>query len=288
MRKFISTGCLLASLTSGCSHIPDPAAVPGVEPYVILQNIRCEIAHVLARDYPKQHTQYQWVRKSDIAYGLTLRAEERNASAGKAGFLWPIHLGTFKLDASAGHERFRSGEGVVNLAEELKSTLTLLKTEGQDRQCAFDRSIHVHSYPILGTIGMDEVIRRFVEVNSIASTAKTNPEGEGKFQHLIKFKLKFLGGIKPSFAIERLDGRKLSGELDLSAHREDIHELIIGMAPPKPGEVRIVKENGRERIETIVPPGRARSLNQRRLLESIERQQDRQRFRDDLREELQR
>ena len=51
--------------------------------------------------------------------------------------------------------------------------------------------------------------------------------------HTLKFSLKFLGGVKPSFEIKRLDGSLFSGEADLNGCRLDYHELIVGMAPPR-------------------------------------------------------
>ena len=78
----------------GCSHIPDPGAVPDVEPQQILQNIRCEIAGVLLREYPRGDPYYDWVREADIAYGLTLRAEEKKHQYG---------LNNMDLANSSGH-----------------------------------------------------------------------------------------------------------------------------------------------------------------------------------------
>src|SRR5262245_28256074 len=128
MRQRSVVPALFIAGLCGCSHIPDPADVPRVEPAHVLQNIRCEIAYVLRKNYPltkdypvdrEQRKKHVWIRESNIAYGLTLRAEEKSAAQAKLGFVWPIHLGTFKLDANAGKERFRSGETVVTLAEEL-------------------------------------------------------------------------------------------------------------------------------------------------------------------------
>ena len=96
--------------------------MPGVEPYHILQNIRCEIAGVLLNEYPKGDRYYAWIREADIAYGLTLRAEEKKNASGSLTWLWPLHPGTFTLNVNAGKERERSGENGVILAEEVKES----------------------------------------------------------------------------------------------------------------------------------------------------------------------
>lgn len=271
---------------AGCSHIPDPADVPRVEPYDILQNIRCEIAVVLMRDYPSGHPQHRWIREADIAYGLTLTAEEKNSNQAKLSMLWPIHLGTFSLDANAGKERLRTAENVISLAEELKAPLSLVKgplpeTDGgrlAALPCQLPQPVHTHSYPILGSVGMKDVIRRFVDINRIGSTASSNKLAgeEGKFIHTLKFTLKLLGGVKPSFAIERLDGRQISGEVDLSAHRQDEHQLVIAMAPPAPDEIVVTSDKRRVRRSGSV-------INKELLLNDVHQQQNILRFQNDIR-----
>ena len=131
---------------------------------------------------------------------------------------------------------------------------------------------------------MSDIIRRFVEVNTIAPTVKAlgdRPKDdlllvdvEGKFIYTLKFTLKFLAGAKPSFEIKRLDGRELSGKADVNGSRLDTHNLIIAMAPPTPKEVEDAK---RGRRPGIAKSGRVRSViraeRQRSLTNQIQNQQ---------------
>ena len=271
----------------GCSHVPDPADVPGIEPYNILQNIRCEIATVLTTDYPWGHPKHKWIREADIAYGLQLFAEEERNKSGSLSMGWPIHLGTFTLGLSAGKERTRSGDNLINLAEELKGTLTLVKAPHASETDGFlcESPPHSVAYPILGSVGMRDVIRRFVEVNSITSAGNDAngvalPKGYATdvFLHTLKFHLKFKGGIKPSFKIERLDGRTLSGDADLNGSRWDKHELVIALGPPSKEELL---ERPSKRMVS-----RDRSIRRGRLLDQVREKQLRGLFREDIREEL--
>jgi hypothetical protein len=293
MRTRFLAYAVVGSLVGGCSHIPDPADVPGVEPYNILQNIRCEIAAVLITDYPKGHPKHKWVRESDIAYGLQLFAEEERNTSANLTMLWPIHLGTFTLGLSAGKERTRSGENLVNFAEELKNPLALVKaplpTDAHGHvieplPCA--APLHALAYPILGSVGMRDVIRRFVEINSIASdggelNGVALPKGYATdvFLYTLKFHLKFKGGVKPSFKIERLDGRTISGDADLNGARWDKHELVIALGPPSKQELAVAPGKFRA---TGVP----RAIRQERLLDQVREKQLRGLFREDIREEL--
>jgi hypothetical protein len=111
---------------------------------------------------------------------------------------------------------------------------------------------------------MSDIIRRFVEVNTIAPTTKHDPDdlavtvtdSSGKFIYTLNFTLKFLGGVKPSFEIARLDGRQLKGNADLNGSRLDTHNLIIALAPPSPKEVEDAR---RGRTTKSKGPLRARS-----------------------------
>jgi hypothetical protein len=281
----------------GCSHIPDPADVPGVEPYQILQNIRCEIAEVLLTEYPHGSPEYYWVREADIGYGLRLNAAETKNASGDITWVWPIHLGTFTLNLNAGKEKSRSGESDIILAEELQATLAML--DGSHRppeglgprpyDCNTRPPLHTLAYPILGSIGMSDIIRRFVEVNTIASTQKTlgaptddplRVDVEGKFIYTLLFTLKFLAGVKPSFEIKRLDGRELKGNADVNGSRLDTHTLIIAMAPPTLDEVRDAKRGRRPGIATRARRVRSsiRAERQRSLTNQIQTQQYLQRL----------
>ena len=288
MRRY-SRCCVvsLALAVGGCSHIPDPGTVPGVEPYHILQNIRCEIAGVLLNEYPKGDRYYDWIREADIAYGLTLRAEEKKNASGSLTWLWPLHPGTFTLNVNAGKERERSGENSSSLAEEVKATLAMVEEQTvvpglRPHEAGSCRPpLHTIAYPILGKIGMSDIIRRFVEVNSIAPTYKQDSlladvdNSGGKYLHTLKFSLKFLGGVKPSFEIKRLDGSQFSGEADLNGSRLDYHELIIAMAPPAPDELRVGR-GARAKAGRRV--GGARAGRQQNLTRDIRDQQFLQRF----------
>lgn len=285
MRTLLAT---MIILLGACSHIPDPADIPQVEPFEILQNIRCEVRDVVLSEYPK----HKWLHDSDIAYGLTLKAEENKTKAANLTFIWPIHLGTFTLGLDAGAVKLRSGEGKINIAEPVGKTLS--------HRCLHEEPPHTRTFPILGTVGLRDVIRRFVDLNTIA---RTKPED---FSHTLKFHLTLNAGAKPSFSIAEVSGRKLSGFLDLHGDRKDQHELIIKMSPPAlPAKapdtikIEIVKwpESSRrtddppekitiQREEKLETPSEARQRNQERLLRSIEREQERQRLREDLREEL--
>lgn len=224
MQRFL-TSAAIAFFLSACSHIPDPADAPKAEPYQILQSLRCEVRQAIAT-YPESH----WVREAIIGYGLTLTAEEnRNLTAGLLA-VWPIHLGTVSLDASAGANRKRIGESQIDFAEAL--------AKAGDEYCRPpEHARSVHFYPITGEVGLSEIIQRFVQVKEMGG-AFTKDTG---FVHTLEFTLVFNAGLTPSFSIAKVGNYQLSGNANFTADRSDKHKLIIKLEPPPVPEVKTVE-----------------------------------------------
>ena len=236
----------------------------------------------------------QMLRKSSIAYGLTLTAEETAEQTASLDVLWTVTHGTISLGPKWGSDRSRKNETITNIAERVADSKTAL-CEGDPERLAW-------KYPITGEIGVREVIRRYVEVNGIAPT-----DAKGGFKQTLTFRLKFGGSLKPSFEIVKNVDPTFKGPLEFKADREDKHELIITMAPeqrpPPDGAVNVYITNledlqdgkpleGRKRSVPATPrvdrssPRGGATATQQQLLDSIDRTQQRQRFREDIREEL--
>lgn len=273
---------------AGCAHIPDSADIPSVEPYYILQNVRCEIKQLLIQDYPNN----KMLRKSSIAYGLTLTSTETAEQSASLDLLWLITKGNISLGTTVSSDRTRKNEGITNIAEGIDDTMSA-PCDGDPERLAW-------KYPITGEIGMRKVIRRYLEVNRIAPT----DPGEG-FKQTLTFRLKFGGSLKPGFELVTNVDPTAKAPFSFKADREDTHELIVTMAPeqPKPDKtvkVFITNLNDLKQLGVETPnlkgarpaigePRRSpsgSSSTQQRLLDSIERTQQRQRFRDDIREQL--
>lgn len=276
MRIFASLFLFVAAGGAGCSHTPDPSGADyRIEPAYIIRNVRCEIGAAILSDYPPGH----WIRKSDIAYGLTIRAEENNTLSSPFNFVWPISLGTASLGPSFGRESFRAGENIVNIAEGIEEAARDLDGPSTEWPCNQDIVLKSIRYPIIGTLGLREVVRKFVDVNNVS---KVNGMKDGGFTQTLKFHLKWLGGVKPAFSIKIADGRERSGSSELKIDRKDVHELILKIAPPvkvtfvAPSK-RGMQEGGPQ--DQLVPPN-----SRARLLDDIRAQQNTERLRDVFRD----
>lgn len=218
----VAVALVCAGFVSGCSHIPTPVKAPELEPYYVLQKIRCEVGDALRDGHLGTAAQ-----ETDIAYGLTLKAVETGKnSLEPLSLVRTISLGTISLGASISAERERKNELVTNLAEGIDRTLSAPCGPLQD-------SIQ-WSYPITGKLGLRDVVRRYAEVSRIPGLKSFADSG---FKQTLEFKLKFAGGLKPGFNISTDVNPTVDGTFNFSADREDYHELIIMLAHRDPPAV---------------------------------------------------
>lgn len=297
MAKRIGVSIVIAMWLQGCANVPDPADIPRIEPYDLATNFLCEFHDAIeARHLPPNH----FVFKSDIAFQLILTAEENRDQTGNVTFVWPIQFGNFTLALDGGAKRQRIAEHKVKFAQGFDTIKTLKHCEHSDPTAA-------HFYPILGTLGLDRVLDRFIAMHEI-SEASTNED----FIHTLEFHLDFNEGIKPSFSIEPAKGRSISGELNSKADRKDRHKLSMALSTRQPAAKKEKTEVIRVEITNLPPSapsalspnvsappaptvkiiprvieerGDARRQNQERLLRSLERERGLQ-LEEDIRDRL--
>ncbi len=217
MRKlYVPFVCLLVPAMQGCSHIPDPGQVPEVEPQAILQHIRCEVRQTLEEDYPADKE----LRKATIGYGLVLKAEEKATQSLTPSLKWPVLQGSIGLGITAESEKERYTQGTTNVSEDLVDTLKA--------KCESTDTTHEELYPIVGDLGLRQIIKRYVALHNIAAISPR----DGFIQEL-KFRLKFNGGIKPSYELIKGLNPTTTGIFDFTALRQDTHTLTVTIAPFK-------------------------------------------------------
>jgi hypothetical protein len=238
--RILSVGLILG----GCSSIPDQSQVTGLDLVDIVNNIRCETSDVLKN--------YSGPDGYVIGYAFKFDTNVHKNIGGMATFGWPIHLGTFKIGFDGGIDKIRHGIEQVTVAETFKDLRAL--------QCDRFRSLRAIPYPIVGTIGMDGVIHKYLELRSIP-TLKTDD-----YLRTLRFTLKFNGGVSPQWTLVRAGGATLDASINADADREDIHEVLIKITPiarPLTDKEKIAERTYYVRIlgeaapERVAPPGAA-------------------------------
>lgn len=213
MRSILSALILLCGLPlASCSSIPDQADATRLDTVDIINRIRCEAAESL-RPYDRYPRQREYV----IAFLFDFDTEQNKNAAGDATLTWPIGLGTFAIGFDGGVENKRYGAEKIGISETFTS-LKQLNCRPRDDSTAL-------IYPITGTIGLADVIDKYIEMRNWPSATVTD------YIRTLRFTVKWHGGIHPEWTLVRSSGTKIGANIDLAADRTDIHELKIGITP---------------------------------------------------------
>lgn len=226
MKHFRGLGItiLLASIIQGCSTLPDTSDMTGVDVLDIMKNVRCELKDTIT-EYPESHP----INRSAIALTFIFTATENNDADGAADFTVPIAHGVFKIGFDAKAERQRQGEKNIQVSELIGDVRKL--------DCSDVHRTESRHYPILGHVGIADVIRRY------ATLLDDRGVLIGNFSDELDFSLTYTGGIRSTATIVPLSGHDRSFSLNASASREDKHKLLLTIsqpAPRPPAKVEIV------------------------------------------------
>ncbi len=200
----------------------------GVDIVDIIMNVRCELKDAIAR-YPASHA----INDKYIGYGFTFTSLEDNVAAGGGTLVIPIAHGSFSIGFDAGESRHREGEKTVDLAERIGNVRKL--------DCSRTNRVESHKYPVLGRIGLTEVVDRYATLNA------QNGLRVGGYKNSLYYWLDVNAGVRPSVRIVPLSGHNRDFSANFSAHRKDTHKLFVTISSPSrrvPTQVEIVKWPG--------------------------------------------
>lgn len=161
-----------------------------------------------------------------IALNFRFDITETNNAAVNGSAIWPIPFGTVTLGGGAGEIRERQSIRNVRIAATFGELLDL-KVCGAEAAVA-DRK--ARRYPIVGKIGLDEVLDQYFEIQK---TAKFTNDKE-KFTHAIEFSTTINASLTPEITIARVNKYTVGGDLTIGAKRLDIHEVTVLLAPIAP------------------------------------------------------
>jgi hypothetical protein len=207
--------CAFCALTFGCAVHPLQEDVTGVTTVDIVHKVRCEAKAAILRS--ARHRAFEGAA---IAYNFTFSITENNDGTAGADFSLPIPAGTLKVVFGAGDKKQRKGERTFKLADSFRELRAL--------RCEDVILKESRRYPITGAIGLDEVVGNFVHVARLAE-----PKGKlSDFTDTITFTTKINGSINPTIALIPAKGHARNAGILLSADREDIHKVSVGLKLP--------------------------------------------------------
>lgn len=166
---------------------------------------------------------------SSIAMQFRFDILENNIAKVDGAYKMPVHAGVLTLGYAAGTDNKRRGERAVGVSTTFGELLEVICDKAlspDDRRAAF--------YPITGNIGIRELVREYLKISEAATLAQTGGSvGTAKqFTDKIVFTTKINAGLTPKLELNPTPVHKLTLNGELSASREDVHEVIVDIAPP--------------------------------------------------------
>jgi hypothetical protein len=212
----------------------------------IVKMIRCETKRALDKFAQTRELQRRLYDGMSIGYKFTFTMSENNKGAAGAAFKLPVSHGTFTLGVAGGMDKERLGEREFTIIDTFKEAR-------DDKVCSIEATRENYEYPITGVIGIEEVIRTFLELQGLglgklppvdfdlkfdkstkkdkkdkADTAKTED-----FVETFEFTTTIRASANPKIVLSPVgSGFNLTeGSINVSADRIDRHKVVITLAP---------------------------------------------------------
>jgi hypothetical protein len=175
-----------------------------------------------------------------IAYSFELAMSEDNDLTTDISLLKPLTQPKFTLGISAGAKRKRSNNRQFTVTDTFSHLLTRLNTPVRGKHyCDGQIAYANYIYPIAGRIGVDKLIKDFIELTLFGNLAgKGADPGAGGLPTMVD-KLTFTTVINAS-ATPKLEFTPIGQNLQLanasvtgSAVRADVHQVAVGLAIAK-------------------------------------------------------
>jgi hypothetical protein len=279
----------LACTVGACAIHPLPQDVTGVKTSEIVRKIRCEARQAiidgrirwLHHKYPEvtdldslrrvtssssldPRTRYylDFYGNTGIVYSFVLDGTETAGAVFTSDIIRPLTNSTTTITPTLGDSLSRDNIRTFTISD----TFAKLLDRKTDHYCAsVEASGPNYQYPIVGRIGVDEMIRTFIELAPEGLQEAQNPDANGlnlteptpsasnpiAMVDTITFTTIVSAGVTPKvqFMPVGTNWQVADAMLPLAASRIDKHQVFIGLAlsgPPAPPT--IVVQGGRQRF----------------------------------------
>jgi GR25 family glycosyltransferase involved in LPS biosynthesis len=296
--------CVVALLTAGCSIHPLPEDVTGLDTNNIVFHIRCEARDALqhavtafllnpriplpdstrraAQDLKDGKVKFEdfdlrkldpWSRSlvvkyenAAIAYDFTFDINEDNAAGANAQFLSVLTHNTFGLAAGVSTDRQRQTISNFRISDTFGG-LRKTKLCGPEAIAA-----HNYIYPIAGAIGLDNIVRTFVDLNEFENLSSTDKDKVAVKADTFNFLTLISGTATPTLTIMPVHAARFNltqASVPLSASRRDTHKVIVAISlPVKKAEVARARSGvGLLALSPVTTVGGKTLAEQRALIE---------------------
>jgi hypothetical protein len=198
-----------------------------------------------------------------IAYEFTIDIVENNNNSATINLFNPFSNGKRTAALGGGIERQRENSRNFRVADNFGDLARNLS----DDYCKVKVTKQNHIYPILGKIGLAEVIDTFIDLNQSGNIAPKEGGTVNQLADTIDFTTKLTGSVSPTIELTPItSGLGISSAtLENTTDRTDKHKLVFALSLP-PGDVEEVSS---------APARRKRVTAKTLAVDELDRQQNR-------------
>lgn len=283
----------LSCALGACSIHPLPENVTGVRTLDIVRKIRCEARDAIVYEaleylhnngYPNFTEQdllsikrFKWrepvksvlpyFEDAGIVLAFTLDMAETDGIVASADIIKPLTHGTFTLSPSAGDTVKRENMRVFTVVDNFLELIALAYDD--KKYCDFTPSSPNFQYPMVGEIGLHEIVRTFLYLalfNGLGAKG-TNPfeeaalsRGPPAMADTLTFTTTITAGLpaKVSFSTVGLRFQDMDANITPSVMRVDTHSVIVGLGlpllPPPPNQHAMLPMGRSPLLSTLLTP----------------------------------
>lgn len=277
---------------TACAIHPLPENVTGVKTTQIVHRIRCEARDAVLDAAATSPERQQALKQIGIVYAFSLSGTETDGFTPSATFIAPLATGAWSVNPSVGDTVSRQNVRTFTIIDNYK---TLLQMNAQ--LCEAQPKGLNYQYPIVGNIGIAEMIKTFVGLASHTDLGAeqealigqdtplaTSTNGPPTMVDTISFMTTLSAGVTPTLTLTPVgSATQLTGAtLGVSFMRVDAHQVIVGLALPgpivRPGFAGLSSSHARAAVSNqpraalLISAASPRSVTEQTALEAVNNQ----------------
>jgi hypothetical protein len=184
--------------------------------------------------------------EAGIAYNFDMTMTEDNDLTTDIGFLKPLTKPKVTVGIGAGAKRKRSNNRTFTVTDTFSNLLTKVNTPVRGKRYCDGQIVQAnYIYPIAGRIGVDKLVKTFIELTLFANLAGSGAKPGAGGAPTIADKLTFTTTINASttpkveFTPVTDTFQLASASLTASAVRSDVHQVTVALAIAAGGVVAL-------------------------------------------------
>jgi hypothetical protein len=232
---------MISCSLGACAIHPLPENVTGVKTAAIVHRIRCEARDAVADAASKLHSQkkLQILESIGIVYNFALNGSETEGLTASANFVKPLTNGMWSYNPSLGDSLMRQNVRSFTVVDNFQVLLRQMDA----KKCEAEPTGPNYQYPIVGTIGVAEMIHTFIKLalhedlsGEQSSDINITANGPPTMVDSITFTTTLNGSVTPMVMLNPIGmaAQLTSASLGLSLSRTDTHQVLIGLGLPGP------------------------------------------------------